>query len=171
MPSRPTRRPAGPSSRRTSRRTPGAQEQVRRPRPKMTGRMVVVLIIAFVLAVSYASSLKAYLRQRDALNALEATIAQDQAEITAKQNQVNRLKDPNYIKILAHQELGYVMPGAITYTALDAHGNKINPQVQLDNQSAVGAPQAPVAWWTTVQGSINAAGHPTATTPVATLNH
>lgn len=137
----------------------------------MTGRMVVVLLIAFVLAVSYASSLKAYLRQRDALNALEATIAQAQADIATKQDQVKRLNDPNYIKILAHQQLGYVMPGEIAYTALDAKGNKINPQVQLDSQGSVGVPQAPTAWWTTVEGSINAAGHPTATTPVANLNH
>lgn len=137
----------------------------------MTSRMVVVLLIAFVLAVSYASSLKAYLRQRDALNALEAQIAQRQATIVVSQDQVKRLNDPNYIKILAHQQLGYVMPGEITYTALDAKGNKINPQVQLDNQSSVGVPQAPTAWWTTVQGSINAAGHPAATTPVAHLNH
>ena len=137
----------------------------------MTGRMVVVLLIAFVLAVSFASSLKAYLRQRDALNSLEVQIVQSQAEIAVKQDQIKRLQDPAYIKILAHQELGYVMPGEISYTALDAKGNKINPQVRLDNQSVVGVQQAPTAWWTTVQGSINAAGHPTATTPAASLNH
>jgi cell division protein FtsB len=133
--------------------------------------MAVVLLIAFVLAVSFASSLKAYLRQRDALNSLEAQIAQAQADIAVKQDQIKRLQDPAYIKILAHQELGYVMPGEISYTALDAKGNKINPQVQLDNQNVVGVRQAPTAWWTTVAGSIYAAGHPTATTPVASLTH
>lgn len=137
----------------------------------MTGRMVVVLLIAFVMAVSYASSLKAYLRQRDALNALEATIANSQASVLQSQDQVKRFNDPNYIKILAHQQFGYVMPGEIAYTALDAKGNKINPQVRLDNQSSIGTPQAPTAWWTTVQGSIEAAGHPTQPTPVARLNH
>lgn len=133
--------------------------------------MVVVLLIAFVLAVSFASSLKAYLRQRDALNSLEVQIAQAQADIAVKQDQIKRFQDPNYIKILAHEELGYVMPGQIAYTALDSRGNKINPQVQLDSQSGVGVPQVPTAWWTTVQGSIYAAGHPTATTPAASLAH
>lgn len=133
--------------------------------------MVVVLLIAFVLAVSFASSLKAYLRQRDALNSLEAQIAQMQAANAVKLDQIKRLQDPAYIKILAHQELGFVMPGEISYIALDAKGNKINPQVQLDSQSSVGVRQAPTAWWTTVQGSIYAAGHPTATTPIANLNH
>jgi cell division protein FtsB len=133
--------------------------------------MVVVLIIAFVLAVSFASSLKAYLRQRSALDALEARIAQLQASNSFKQAELKHMQDPNYIKILARERLGYVMPGEIAYTALDAKGNKIDPQVTLDNQATVGVPTTPTAWWTTVQGSIYAAGHPTATTPVANLNH
>ncbi|BBH17986.1 hypothetical protein Back2_22730 [Nocardioides baekrokdamisoli] len=133
--------------------------------------MVVVVLIAFGLAVSYASSLKAYLRQRDALNALEVQIEQLQSGNAITRDQIKRFGDPNYIKILAHQQLGYVMPGEIAYTALDAKGNKINPQAQLDNQSSVGVQQAPTAWWTTVQASIYAAGHPTAPTPAANLNH
>jgi cell division protein FtsB len=133
--------------------------------------MVVVLIIAFVLAASFASYFKAYLRQRSDLDALEAQIAQLQTSNAYKQAELQHMQDPNYIKILARERLGYVMPGEIAYTALDARGNKIDPQVTLDNQANVGKPTAPTPWWTTVQGSIYAAGHPTATTPAANLTH
>jgi cell division protein FtsB len=136
-----------------------ATEGVRRPRTKITGRMVVVLILAFVLAASFASSLEGYLRQKHNLDALEASIAQMKVSNALEADEVKRKSGDDYIQVWARQN-GWAMPGEIAYTALDAKGTKIDPQVGLSNPSTVGVQQTPTPWWTTVLGSIDTAGNP-----------
>jgi hypothetical protein len=121
--------------------------------------MVVVLILAFVLAASFASSLEAYLRQKQNLDALEASIAQMKISNANEAEEIKRKSSDSYIEVWARQN-GWAMPGEIAYTALDAKGNKIDQQVTLGNEKNVGVQQAPVAWWTDVIGSVESAGNP-----------
>ena len=50
-------------------------------KPKLTGRAMMVMVVAAVLVISYASSLRAYIEQRHDINALQTEIAQRKAHI------------------------------------------------------------------------------------------
>jgi Septum formation initiator len=119
---------------------------------------VLVLVLA-VLAVSYASSLRAYLDQRSHLQDLEAKIAQRQAAIDDLEREKRRWEDPAYVEREARERLGYVKPGEIPYIVLDEHGEPVEPQSTLGDPDR-SAPQTPEAWWTGAWGSVEAAGHP-----------
>ena len=53
------------------------------PRPsRLTGRAAILVLVVSVLAVSYASSMRAYLQQRDQIGDLKDQIALRQASIS-----------------------------------------------------------------------------------------
>jgi len=126
-----------------------------------------VLVLA-VLAVSYASSAKAYLQQRHDIDTTQREIAQRQASIDSLQQQLDRWKDPAYVAQQARERFGYVMPGETAYVALDANGHRIDPASQLGEPADTSKP--PTAWWSSVWGSVELAGNPAArsTPPPAT---
>ena len=113
-----------------------------------------------VLVVSYASSLKAYLQQRHDMETLQTEIAQRQASIDELQTQKKRWQDPAYVEQQARARFGYVMPGEVSYVALDANGNRIQPESELGTPSSVGASKKPTAWWDDAWGSVELAGKP-----------
>lgn len=131
-----------------------------RLRQRPTGRLAILVVVLAVLVVSYASSLKAYLQQRHDMDALQQEIAQRQKSIDDLQEQKDRWKDPAYVEQQARERFGYVMPGDISYVALDANGNRIQPTSKLGKPSAVGEPTKPTAWWTDAWGSVELAGNP-----------
>nr|WP_207950269.1 septum formation initiator family protein [Nocardioides ochotonae] len=118
----------------------------------------MVLVVA-VLAVSYASSLRAYLDQRSHLQDLQAKIADRQAAIDDLEREKRRWEDPAYVEREARERLGYVKPGEIPYIVLDEDGEPVEPQSTLGDPDR-SVPQTPEAWWTGAWGSVEAAGHP-----------
>ncbi|MQW75867.1 septum formation initiator family protein [Nocardioides sp. dk4132] len=151
-------RPASGSGRaRTS--TPPATGGSSGPRSRLTGRTAVLVLVLAVLAVSYASSLRAYLDQRSHLQDLQAKIAERQAAIDDLERERRRWEDPAYVEREARERLGYVKPGVIPYIVLDENGEPVEPQSTLGDPDR-SAPQTPEAWWTGAWGSVEAAGHP-----------
>lgn len=132
----------------------------RRLRPRLTGRAAILVLVLAVLVVSYASSLKAYLQQRHDISTLTGQIAQRQQSIADLEAQKKRWRDPAYVQQQARVQFGYVMPGQVSYVALDAHGHLIDPQSELGNPARVGTPAKPTAWWTDAWGSVELAGNP-----------
>jgi len=131
-----------------------------RRRPRLTGRAGILALVLAVLAISFASSAKAYLQQRHDIDALQSRIATTQQQIAATQSQLDRWKDPAYVALQARERFGYVMPGETAYVALDPKGDKIQPITSLG--TPVTEPAAPpTAWWTKVWGSVQLAGDPT----------
>lgn len=139
------------------------------PRPRVTGRMGVFVLVMLVLVVSYASSFKAYLQQRHDIDALSSQIVEREKAIAELQDQKTRWDDPAYLEQQAREKFGYVMPGQTAYVALDANGEPIKPSGRLSSPDSVGKPQEPTAWWSEVWSSDLIAGHPPAVgTPPAT---
>ena len=138
-------------------------------RPRVTGRMGVFVLVMLVLVVSYASSLKAYLQQRDDIDTLSSQIVEREKAIAELQDQKTRWNDPAYLEQQAREKFGYVMPGQTAYVALDANGDPIKPSGKLSSPDSVGKPRKPTAWWSDVWSSDLIAGHPPAVgTPPAT---
>jgi hypothetical protein len=116
-----------------------------------------VLVIA-VLTVSYASSLRAYLQQRDHIDDLKSQIALRRAAIEDLEREKARWDDPAYVRQQA-RELNYVMPGETSYVVLDENGEPLQRNSRLTDPSTV-ARKPPTAWWSTAWQSVELAGNP-----------
>ena len=132
-----------------------------RANPRLTGRAAVLVLVVAVLVVSFASSLKAYLQQRDHIDELRAQIAERSQRIDELQTEKERWKDPAFVEKEARQRFGYVMPGETAYVALDANGNLIQPESELNAPDSVGD-RTPKAWWEDAWASVELAGDPPA---------
>jgi cell division protein FtsB len=130
-----------------------------RAHPRLTGRAAVLVLVVAVLVVSFASSLKAYLQQRDHIDQLRAQIAERTQRIDQLRTEKERWKDPAFVEKEARQRFGYVMPGETAYVALDAQGNLIQPESELSAPDAVGD-RTPQAWWEDAWASVELAGDP-----------
>ncbi len=132
----------------------------RRPwRPRLTGRAAVLVLVVAVLTVSYASSLKAYLTQRQHIAELKVEIAQSQADINALEREKARWRDPAYVQSQARARFGYVMPGETSYVVLGADGKPLEAQTTLRTADEVLAKE-PTAWFETAWSSVVLAGNP-----------
>lgn len=132
-----------------------------RANPRLTGRAAVLVLVVAVLVVSFASSLKAYLQQRDHIDTTRAQIAQRAQAIDELETEKKRWDDPAYVEQQARERFGYVMPGETAYVALDAQGNRIRPESTLNAPDEVG-PKKPKAWWEDAWASVELAGDPPA---------
>jgi hypothetical protein len=106
-----------------------------------------LVLVMLVLAVSYASSARAWLRQRHEISDLSAQITAQRAAVKELQKSQRRWHDPAYIEEQARKRFGWVMPGETGYRVLDADGNLLS-----DGSSTLSAPVTPTAadpgpWW------------------------
>ena len=154
-PSGPVRRPSAPSSAGSSGRTSGRATK----RPRLTGRAAILVLVLAVLTVSYASSLRAYLQQRQHIDDLNAQIAQTGDDIQQLEREKRRWDDDAYVATQARQRLNYVFPGEESYIVLDENGRPLDSTDQLSDPGSTGKAD-PTPWWNTAWGSVEAAGNP-----------
>ncbi len=117
-------------------------------RRTLNGRAIVLVLLALFLIVSTAIPLKNLLDQSSRINNLATTQAANEARIKELQNQVERWKDPAYVKAQARNRLHYVMPNEVGYIVLEAD----EAQAVVQNQSnEVGVRPA---WYRTLWSSL-----------------
>jgi cell division protein FtsB len=126
--------------------------------PRLTGRAAILVLVLAVLAVSYASSMRAYLQQRSHINDLKGQIALRQASISDLEREKRRWEDPAYVRQQA-RELNFVMPGETAYVVLDENGDPLDQEAELTDPSTV-ARKPPTAWWSSAWQSVEVAGNP-----------
>ncbi|WP_341928140.1 septum formation initiator family protein [Nocardioides psychrotolerans] len=129
-------------------------------RPRLTGRAAILVLVVAVLAVSYASSMRAFLEQRAENNAYLEEIAQRSASIDDLEREKRRWNDPAYLQAQARERLSYVMPGETSYIVLDEDGNALESESELRDPSEVDADRVPEAWWGKAWDSVQLAGRP-----------
>lgn len=156
------RAPAGPGRGRASRRPTGtrpAQEAPREPerRSRLTGRSALLFVVLAVLVVSYASSARAWLDQREHINDLEEQIAADEARVEELTEEKQRWNDPAYVEAQARERFGWVLPGEVGYRVIDEDGEPLGGSSDLNRPTADGEETGP-AWWDAAWGSVQAAG-------------
>lgn len=159
--SRPDRsgRPAAsrtrPGARATS-RAPGVG--VAAPKTRFTSRMAVFVLVVLVLVVSYASSMRAYLGQSGQISGLQAQVASSQKQARSLRAELQRWKDPAYVRQQARARLNWVLAGETAYQVIGADGRPLAGTEELGR--AVVPPTTPEAWWTKQYDSLQAADHP-----------
>jgi cell division protein FtsB len=128
-----------------------------RQRSRLTGRAAILVLVLAVLAVSYASSLRAYLQQRDQLDTLEATVEEKQSSIDNLNHETERHDDPAF-ETQEARKLGYVMPGETPFVVTDKNGDPLT-EAELDDPSSVGEGDSRT-WYDGVWSSVKVAGNP-----------
>lgn len=130
-------------------------------RPRLTGRAAVLVLVLAVLAVSYASSLRAYLEQRHHIASLEQRITASEESIASLEREKRRWDDEAYVIAQARARFAFGFPGEIGYQVLDEDGEP------LDHEDTLSAPKEldPPEWWETTLDSIDTAGNGTAGKP------
>jgi cell division protein FtsB len=130
-------------------------------RPRLTGRAAVLILVLSVLTVSYASSLRAYLQQKDQIDQTKSQIAQRSAAIESLEREKRRWQDPAYVQAKARERFGYLMPGEKSYVVLDKDGKPIESQASLSSPQQV-LHKDTKAWWSKEWESVQLAGNPSA---------
>ncbi len=148
---------AGPGPRRGASRPRVPAQRRSAPRPRFTGRAAILVLVVALLMVSYASSMRAYLEQRRHLASLGASIASSQAEVDRLTREKQRWDDPAYVRTIAHQRFGWVLPGEIGFQVLDDNGRPLDHQDTLSPQDSVTEASRPL-WWQSAWGSVVTAG-------------
>lgn len=154
------------TTRRTSRTSPvGDVEATTAPAPpriasRFTSRALVLLLVLAVLGVSYASSIRAWLNQRNEEQSLSVQIAAEKAAIAQLRTDKARWNDPAYIEAQARLRFGWVMPGERSFRVIGKDG-----KVLTSGQSELAAPGAGTSavappWWQGAVDSFTTAGSP-----------
>ena len=107
-----------------------------RPRPALTGRAVLLLVVLAALAVTLAIPVRAWLSQRAEIAALEADVAAAKVRVADLQQQVEDWNDPAFVIAQARSRLHFVFPGEVGYVVLGEDDRPIVPEEQrTDEQS------------------------------------
>ena len=133
-------------------------------RPRLTGQAVVLILVLGVLAVSYASSMRAYLDQRSEIGELKGIIAERREAIDELEREKTRWEDPEFVRQQARERFGYVMPGEIAFVVLDEDGEPLKAQSELSSDPVV--TEVPSTAWETTWESIKIAGNPPRPDPI-----
>lgn len=117
------------------------------------------MLVLAVLAVSYASSMRAYLQQRSHIGDLKSQIAERTSSIDDLEREKQRWSDPAYVRAQARERFGYLMPGETPFVVLDEFGRPLESGSSLTDPDSI-AQEPPTAWYADAWESMKVAGNP-----------
>jgi cell division protein FtsB len=139
-------------SRRTLNVNRGATKRTVASRPRaLTGRATVLIVVFVALALAYTYPLRVYLAQESQITQLETDQAAQKAAIDAKSQELQKWKDPEYLRAQAREKLFYVRPGEIPLLVLN------DPAGAANESGKKPAAAAPDRWYETLWSSVEAA--------------
>ena len=134
-------------------------------RSSLTTRALALAVVILMLTISYANSLRIYFAQSHEVAATKAEIADREAQIADLQTELNRWDDPAFVRLQARNRLGWVMPGEIGFTVVDADGKPLGGGSELNTGAKPADDRAPESWYTRLWGSVETADKPAAPEP------
>lgn len=142
----------------TERRSESASRARARRRASLTTRAIALAVVLLILTISYASSLRIYVKQRQDIAATRAQIAQSQQNIEQLSDEIARWSDPDYVRTQARDRLGWVLPGETGYRVVGPDGRPITGDAEINAEQAKPKPQP--AWYDRMWGSVETADNP-----------
>ena len=97
------------------------------PRPALTGRAVLLLVVVAALALTLAIPVRAWLSQRAEISALEADVAAAKVRVADLEQQVDDWNDPAFVIAQARSRLHFVFPGEVGYVVLGSDDRPVSP--------------------------------------------
>jgi cell division protein FtsB len=124
----------------------------------LTTRAIALAVVLLILTISYASSLRVYLNQRQDIAATQQQIIRSQQRIGQLSDEISRWNDPNYVKTQARVRLGWVMPGETGYRVIGPDGKTITGENEIAADQPAPKPHKP--WYDKMWGSVETADKP-----------
>jgi len=119
-------------------------------------RLLLLFLALFIVAVTLAPSTQRYFAQRAQVSALRADLDSNYKELEEARAELQRWRDPDYVKSEARNRLHFVLPGERQYIILGA-----KPTIDSDNQGTTPINQdfpLGIPWYSRVILSITSVG-------------
>ena len=118
----------------------------------VTARFVAISVVIFIIALTIAPPAQRYFTQRAQINAVEAEIQVRQERLEQAQIELQKWRDPNYVKSQARERLHFVLPGERQYIVV---GIETKESAAEKKKTAVATKQFGSApWYTKLISSI-----------------
>jgi cell division protein FtsB len=119
-------------------------------------RLLILFMVLFGVAVTLAPPTQHYFAQRAQISALEADVESNRKKLEEARAELQRWRDPEYVKSQARDRLHFVLPGERQYIILGL-------STQIDNRTSSAAPinqdfPLGVPWYSRVISSITSVG-------------
>lgn len=117
----------------------------------LNARAVALAVVVFMLALLLAAPAQRYFAQRAQISALQHQLRASQARVQEARTELERWRDPAYIKTQARARLHFVMPGETQYIVIDSSKTK----TAASSSAAIAANlPAQAAWYQRLISSI-----------------
>ena len=119
-------------------------------------RLLILFIVLFTIAVTLAPPTQHYFAQRAQISALEASVASNRAKLLEARAELERWRDPDYVRSQARTRLHFVLPGERQYTILGAENEASNTTegaAPINEDFPLGVP-----WYSRIISSITSVG-------------
>jgi len=119
-------------------------------------RLLILFLVLFIVAVTLAPPTQQYFAQRAQISALEADLDSNYKKLEAARAELQRWRDPDYVKSQARDRLHFVLPGERQYIILGVNS-------QIDDSTGTAAPinqdfPLGIPWYSRVISSITSVG-------------
>lgn len=91
----------------------------RKPRRRASGRGMTLAIVLFILAWTLAPPAQRYFAQRAQINSVRAQVASNNQALVNAALDLEKWKDPEFIKTQARERLHFILPGERQYIVTD----------------------------------------------------
>ena len=119
-------------------------------------RLLILFIVLFSIAVTLAPPTQHYFAQRAQISALEASVASNRARLLEARAELERWKDPEYVRSQARTRLHFVLPGERQYIILGATNETVDSSeaaAPINEDFPLGVP-----WYSRIISSITSVG-------------
>jgi cell division protein FtsB len=117
----------------------------------LNARAVALAVVIFMLALLLAAPAQRYFNQRAQISALQHTLTANQERVQQARTELERWRDPAYIKAQARARLHFVMPGETQYIVIDTSKTQTVPSTS--SSIATNLPSQ-VAWYQRMISSV-----------------
>lgn len=119
-------------------------------------RLLVLFIVLFAVAVTLAPPTQHYFAQRAQISALESSVESNRKKLEEARAELQKWRDPEYIRSQARTRLHFVLPGERQYIILG-----IRSEVASENDAAAPINEdfpLGVPWYSRIISSITSVG-------------
>lgn len=119
-------------------------------------RLLVLFIVLFAVAVTLAPPTQHYFAQRAQISALESSVESNKKKLEEARAELERWRDPEYIRSQARTRLHFVLPGERQYIILGIrkeNTSDIEGAAPINEDFPLG-----VSWYSRIISSITSVG-------------
>lgn len=118
----------------------------------VTARFIAISVVIFIIALTLAPPAQRYFTQRAQINAIEAEIDASKTRLAQAEIELQKWRDPNFVKSQARERLHFVLPGERQYIVV---GVETNESAEAKKKTSVATKTFGSApWYTKVISSL-----------------